>query len=145
MKKIILTLSLAFVAISAVWANDDKPIKTEELPVAAQEFLKAHFPNVTVSLVMEDTDFLFKEYEVVLADASRVEFDGDGGWKDVECKSSGVPAAIVPKQVSDYVAKHYADAKVVKIERDGRGFEVSLSNRLELTFDKNFRVIDIDD
>jgi hypothetical protein len=33
----------------------------------------------------------------------------------------------------------------MKIDRDRRDYEISLSNRLELTFDKKFNLVDIDD
>lgn len=81
----------------------------------------------------------------MLADGTKLEFNGDGEWKDVDCKYGAVPAAIVPKQITDYVAKHYPDVKIIKIDRDRRDYEVSLSNRLELTFDMQFNLVDIDD
>ena len=55
-----------------------------------------------------------------------------------------VPGAIVPQQIKDYVAQKYPDAKIVKIERMRRGYEISLSSRIELEFDRNFKVVDID-
>jgi predicted phosphodiesterase len=44
-----------------------------------------------------------------------------------------------------FVAKNYPDAKIIKIDRDRRDYEVSLSNRLELTFDMKFNLVEIDD
>ncbi|MBQ5785524.1 MAG: PepSY-like domain-containing protein, partial [Alistipes sp.] len=63
----------------------------------------------------------------------------------VDCKYGQVPSAIVPKQILKYLSSKYPDVKVVKIERLRKGFEVSLSNRIELEFDQQFRVVDIDD
>ena len=65
--------------------------------------------------------------------------------KDVECKYGEVPAAIVPQQIRDYVAKNYPDRKVTAIDRDRRDYEVELDNGLDLKFDLKFRLIDIDD
>lgn len=56
-----------------------------------------------------------------------------------------MPADIVPQQIKDYVKQNYPDARITKIDRDRRDYEVSLSNRLELTFNKEFRLIEIDD
>jgi hypothetical protein len=43
----------------------------------------------------------------------------------------------LPKGVLDYVSSKYADAKITKAESDEEGFEVYLSNGLELKFDAN--------
>ena len=40
--------------------------------------------------------------------------------------------------------KQYPDAKVLRIEKEKRGYEVKLSNGWEVTFDKNFNVTEID-
>jgi hypothetical protein len=47
----------------------------------------------------------------VFVNGAKVEFTKNGEWKDVECKYGEVPAAIVPQQIRDYVAKNYPDRK----------------------------------
>ena len=66
-------------------------------------------------------------------------------WKEVDCKYGEVPAAIVPQQIRDYVAKNFAGRKIVSIDRDKRDWEVKLDNGLDLKFDLQFRLIEIDD
>jgi len=51
---------------------------------------------------------------------------------------------IIPAAIQKYVTTHYPDAKVLKIERDKKDYEVKLSNRTELKFDLKFNLIDID-
>ena len=75
----------------------------------------------------------------------KVEFDKAGEWTEVRCRQTGVPAQIVPAQIAEYVKTNYPDAVILQIERDSREWEVKLSNRWEITFDKQMRVIDIDD
>ena len=115
------------------------------MPAAAQKFIKAHFPDSKISYAKIDDELVYKEYEVMFADGVKIEFNGDGEWKDVDCKFGAVPAAIIPKKIAGYVAKNYPDAKIIKIDRDRRDYEVSLSNRLELTFDMKFNLVEIDD
>ena len=52
---------------------------------------------------------------------------------------------LVPEQIRSYVRQNFPDTKFVKIEKGYRGYEVKLTNRLELTFDLNFNLVDIDD
>ena len=44
----------------------------------------------------------------------------------------------------DYIKKNYPDCKVLTIEIEKNRTEVKLSNRVEVTFNKNNEVIDID-
>ena len=145
MKKLGLIISAMFLTLGVACADVDRPISVNELPQKAQKFLKEHFSNREVSFAKEDPELLHKEYEVVLTDGTKIEFMAGGEWKSVDCRYGSVPAAIVPKQIADYVAKHYPDVKIIKIDRDRRDYEVSLSNRLELTFDMQFNLVDIDD
>jgi hypothetical protein len=81
----------------------------------------------------------------MLANGSKIEFSSKGNWEEIDCRYGEVPAAIVPEPIKDFVAKNYAGEKIVAIERHRNEIEVRLSNRLELTFDKNLNIIDIDD
>lgn len=145
MKKLVLTLSVFFAAIGVACADVDRPIEVDKLPDAAQKFLKQYFPDANVSLAKVDVELVYKEYDVLLTDGTRVDFNNSGEWIGVDCKFATVPEGIVPRQIVDYVAKNYPNANILRIERDRHTYEVSLSNRLELTFDKKFKIVDIDD
>ena len=64
---------------------------------------------------------------------------------EIDCKMSSVPAALIPAKIKQYVKSTYPGAKIIQIEVDASEYEVKLSNRLEVTFNKSFQVIDIDD
>ena len=63
---------------------------------------------------------------------------------DIDCKYSAVPTGIIPAPIAKYVADNYPDNKIVQIERDTRSTEVKLDNRMEIKFDKQHRVIEMD-
>ena len=73
-----------------------------------------------------------------------IEFDRKGEWTDIDCKYSAVPTGIIPAPIAKYVADNYPDNKIVQIERDTRSTEVKLDNRMEIKFDKQHRVIEMD-
>lgn len=143
MKKLF-TLLVVTLFAGVAFADNDRAVDFNELPQKAQKFIQTNFPNYELSYAKKDVDFFYSEYEVMLVDGTKIEFSGDGDWKDVECRKNAVPTAIVPKQISEYVAKKYPDVKILKIDRE-ENYDIELSNRLELTFDKKFRLIDIDD
>ena len=145
MKKLGLIISAVFLTLGVACADVDRPISVNELPQKAQKFLKEHFSNREVSFAKEDPELLHKEYEVVLTDGTKIEFMSDGEWKSVDCRYGSVPVAIIPKQIKDYLAQNYPQAVVLGIDYERKQYEVRLNNHLELTFDQNFRLIDIDD
>lgn len=146
MKKIFVTVALLFAGITVSLADNDRPITLEQLPAPAQTFLKTHFADLTLAYAVEDPKLVGSEYEVTYTDRTEVEFRSNGEWSAVERKYTAVPASIVPAQISDYVAKSsFANQYIRKIERNVYTWEIELSNGIEIKFDKDFRVIDIDD
>ena len=125
--------------------NDDKPVTVDQLPQKAQAFIKQYFADKQVSLAKQERDFFDKSYEVMFVNGEKVEFDKNGEWKDVDCKFSEVPADIIPQAIRTHIASLYPDAKVLQIDRDSRGYEVQLNNRLELSYNTSFQLTDIDD
>ena len=86
-----------------------------------------------------------KTYDVIFTNGEKIEFDSKGQWRDIECRQSRVPAALIPAAIANFVKKNYPQTTILKIERDRRTYEIELSNRLELKFNNSFQLIDIDD
>ena len=92
-----------------------------------------------------ESDVLSKSYDVIFTNGDKVEFDKKGRWTNIDCEHSVVPAGIVPQSIKEYVQKQYPSAKIIKLElTDRKGYDVELSNDVEIEFDKKFNVIDID-
>ena len=145
MKKIFIAAALLFAGISTAFAGNDRPITLDKLPAAAQTFLKSHFAELTLAYAVEDPKFIGSEYEVIYTDRTEVEFDSDGASTSVGSRYAAVPADIVPEQIKSYVAQTFPNQQVRKIERKRYSWEIELSNGLEIEFDKQFNVTDIDD
>ena len=122
----------------------DRIIPAEQLPAAAKTFIQKTFPGQTVSYAKIDFDGR-KKYEVRLSNGTEVEFDKNGNWDKVDCNYSAVPASLVPTNIANYVKTHFAGAKVVKIDKERHGYDVELSNELELKFNKQGQLMNIDD
>ena len=144
-KLLILAAAMLTFGTLTVHADNDRPITVSELPQKAQQFIQQHVPNEKVSFAKVENGLFDTTYEVIFTSSSKVEFQKNGDWKEVDCKYSTVPAAIIPQQIAHYVSQHYPDTAVVQIDRDKRDYEVKLTNGLELTFDLKFNLIDIDD
>ena len=118
-------------------------IETSATPLAALCNWASKGKKVT--LVKKDVEANFVNFDVVLNDGTKLEFDNNGQWTEVDCKPSTVPAAVVPAAIAKYVKAQYPNVRIVQIERDSRGYEIDLSNGLDISFDKQFNVIKTDD
>lgn len=145
MKKIMIMLVCLFAIQALAKAANDKPIEVKDLPEKATAFINQHFADTKVSYAKVEEELLDKTYDVVFVNGQKIEFDKKGEWKEVDCKNGVVPTAIVPKEIKSNLEKRFPEQKIVKIERDKRGYEVKLSNKLEVKFDKKYNIIDIDD
>lgn len=146
MKKLIL-LFLCVTAIHvSTQAGNDRPISFDQLPAQSQQMIKKYFPNQSVALVKMEREFSGKSYEVIFTNGNKAEFDRKGIWKEIDCKYTELPSEVVPPQIANYVRTNYPDFKITKIEKKSRNrHEIELLNGMELEFDANFNVIDIDD
>lgn len=147
MKKITtIILSLVATATTAfATTDDDKPITFEQLPDAAKEFIHKHFAGEQVSHVVLDNDILDNEYTVVFTSGAKLEFNGDGSWKEIDCRYAEVPHSLVPEKIHNYLKSNYPNSKVRELKREHGGWEVKITGGLELTFNRDFKLVDIDD
>lgn len=148
MRSIIISLLAALALLAQTQASastgDEKAIQADRLPKAALATVKVHFPGRKVALAKVKTELFSKEYTVIFTNGEKIEFDGRGRWTEVKCKRSAVPSSLVPQAIARYIRGNYPDCRILEIERDDDEYEVKLSNYVEITFDTDFNVIDID-
>jgi hypothetical protein len=143
MKQIALTL-IALAAFAAALSADDKPISFDRLPSAAKSYIETNFPGENASFVTKDDDLIRPDYTVVLTNGIKMEFDHSGALTQIS-SPDGIPAEQVPVSIRNYVKAHYPDAGYLEFEIGRHTYEVKLTNRMELKFNKNFHIIEIDD
>lgn len=147
--KTIKILMLALMAVLQLTSchsdDDDVVINQTDLPAVAQTFLNDYFNNLQVTRVEKDSENGADYYDVYLADGTELEFDKSGAWTSVDCKTKAVPVGIVPEAISKYVAENHANLTIVQIERESYGYEIELSNDLDIRFDHDFKVIKVGD
>ena len=135
---VIVALALTIPALA-----DGRIIPESQLPDGAKAFISKYFESNKV-LQAEIDDF---EYEVLLEGGIKLEFDNKGNWTKVDCEHSdaGVPAAIIPAKVAEYLNASYKDSTVTSITKERRTIEVELDDYLELIFNSEGKFLRIDD
>lgn len=144
MKKIFIALACVFTLVTNACADNYQPVTQTQLPEKAQTFLATYFPEAKISLARKEIDVMELTYDVIFTDGTKVEFDRKGNWTEVDCLTHPLPSGIVPEAIEKVIRTQYPEAQATKIERDHREFDVKLNNRVELTFNKNMQLVDID-
>ena len=128
-----LALTLGMTACSQENVSHD----ATNLPAKAQDLISRNFTSA-ISLVKEEKNFgKVDEYEVTLTDGSEISFNGSGELKSVDTPNNRpVPTGLVPTAIAKYVAEKHAGAFIVGLETEKKGYEIQLSNGVEMKFDK---------
>lgn len=138
MKKLFLILTTALLSLSVM--AEERQVTFEKLPSKAQKFITTHFSSLKISYVKYDSDIADRDYEVYFEGGTSVEFRRKGEWSKIDCgRGVAVPFAVLPEGVVGFLSTEHAGVDVVEAERDGREYELVLSNGTELTFDSNGR------
>lgn len=145
MKKLILFLAVIFGVMTAS-ARDNYSHDVGILPEAAKIMLKENFKS-SVSHIKIGKEFgQIRKYEVIMTDGSEISFDKHGNWKDVEVgREASVPGAFIPSPIAAFISQNQAKAKVTGIEKKAYGFEVELSNGVDIRFSQKGKFLRYDD
>lgn len=145
MKKLLLMLAL-IVGVFSASARDTYSHDVNVLPKAAQTVLSNNF-KAKVNHIKIDKEFgRVSEFDVVLNDGTEITFDKNGNWKDVEVKiGSSVPSFFIPNAISNYIKNNQKKAAVVGIEKNRSGYDVELSNGVEMKFNSEGKFIRYED
>ncbi len=146
MKRIISLLTIFAVAIGLTACSDeDKVIEFNKLPSAAQEFINTNFPSAKVLLITKDRGSICPEYDVTLDNQTKLEFTCKGKMKKIESNDSELVMRLLPEQIKAYLIANFENPQPIKYEIDDKKHKVKLVGDIELEFDSNYRLVEIDD
>ena len=116
------------------------------LPAPARELVAKLYPKANIAGIEVDKSILKgNEYDVMLSDGTKIEFNAKGEWKEIKSKVTGVPASILPEAIATYLNTNFKDMKIKSVSKERRGWEIELASGLELDFNKKGDLIKIDD
>jgi Putative beta-lactamase-inhibitor-like, PepSY-like len=137
--------SICLTLAANVTAQNKATLSQNQLPASAQAFIQKHFPSQKISYVLVDKDFLTTTFDVMLTNGHELEFSKNGDWKEIDTKKSAIPANIIPVTIANYLRQHIDPSLAVNhIKRNSKGYELELSNKLELEFNAKGKLIGYD-
>lgn len=145
LKTTILTLTCILCSSFFAFADQKVPITYVQLPPVAQAFIETTFRGNKFDYGRQEKSGISSTFEVFLADGTKIEFDKKGKWEEVDCLKKAVPAALIPKPIAEYVRTNHDGQIIVKIEKtDRNGYEIKLSDDVEIEFSKKFKVLEVE-
>ena len=144
MKKFV--LSGIFALVLLMTGCSDKPVMPTELPAPVMSFIQQTYPGQTITFAQKDLELTGWKYEVFLADGSHVEFDTDDTWDKVESPmTQPVPAQLIPAPIATHLQANFPGAFVTKIDKERNGYEIELATGVELKYNKQGALMEMDD
>ena len=109
-----------------------------EPAVIARYFIEEWFPDAQIVELRTDTEGIL----VLLSDETRLTFDAAGAWLSAENRSRALPAGLVAEPVGRYLAEHYPDASVLRLDYSD-GCKAGLDNGLLLVFGADMMFVEV--
>lgn len=149
MKTSVFYFALFAAAITLFACEEETVIPANKLPSTSRTFIETHFPGVeTIAVVREKEGLSDVDYTVYLANGFDIVFTKSGDWDDIDGHLSPLPEsvlALLPQPLSHYIAGAFPNLSAVEVNRERYGYEIGLSNDIDLRFDAGGRFIGIDD
>ena len=126
-------------------AAQDKKVEFNDLPADAINFVRQYFLVADITSVWKDTDYNDEEYSVIFKDGLKVEFNGEGDWKEIKVHRGKVPDHVVPEKILAHVRATFPFESIKEVSRNltKKRYKAELTDDQELKFDENFNFIGV--
>jgi Putative beta-lactamase-inhibitor-like, PepSY-like len=129
-------------------SSESVHVAINSLPAAITTYVSTKYPGKTITKAEKSVS----KYEIVLSDATQLEFSLTGVFLEVSkggsistspsnspgpIKVSDDPKVALPQAIMNYIAQKYPTATIIKAEKGISKYEVTLSNRIKLEFSLN--------
>ncbi|SHF21967.1 PepSY-like domain-containing protein [Dysgonomonas macrotermitis] len=142
---IAICLLVAFTS-SAFNLSNDRYVPASELPKNGKTLISTYFKDQNILTVEKD----WSEYEVILNNGVKIEFDSKGQWKDIDSNHTTLPRDILnllPKKAIGYINQNYADWQISEIKKERYGYQIELVNAggdIDLKFNSKGEIVKVD-
>lgn len=129
-------------AVTSCWAG--KPIAYSEMTKEAKDFIEQTFPNMKVAFVESYFGIFGSSYELTFNTGDEVKVTNTGDWKEISSEYMDFPQQLIPDFIKTYLDDNFPNVKIEKMEKYKKYIEVELVNNVEIKFNYQGIVIDLD-
>ncbi len=132
LKVILITIIISSSSLFADWV-----VSPESLPAKARNFVAQVFPDAQIWYVERDDG----KYEVELSNGIKIDFLGNGDWKEIEAEYIGIPYNAFPANVANTIRNTYPQTVIISAEKKWGTYEIKLNNMMELYISSDGQLI----
>ena len=115
----------------------DMVVPANSLPAAAQNFINTYFKGVAIGMVERDMN----SFDVVLTDGTKIDFNINGEWTNVDGKYKPIPTGFVPANVLAKAKATQPNAAIIEVDKEWGGYKFEFNNRMKVYVDNNGNVL----
>ena len=142
MRKFLFAVVALMLAMPVV--AEDIEMTFSQLPEKARKIVTKAFPDTKIKKVEMERRASLIQYEVKLSGGIKLQFSKDGTFTECDCTDSYVPEILIPQKIRMVIDREFPGRKVKRIEHDSKIYELTLDNGDELSFNRSYKLIDID-
>lgn len=126
--------------------NNETNISFAELPEVSRTLIETNFSGVTANHVVKKnaTDADGTLYETWLSNNFEIDFDASGNWTEIDGNMQQVPSALIPEAILNYIQTNYGSFFIQGIDKEPYGYQVEISNDVDLKFNADGTFIAVD-
>jgi len=132
-------MAIVCLLVSNMCLARERAIPLEHLPAKAKAFVQSNFKSNTIIFAEKDGS----TFECRLDDGTLIDFKSDGSWVSVDRSVKAVPSKLIPETIQEYVDAKFTNCMITKIDKTFYGYEIELSNDLDLKFNNQGKLISI--
>ena len=144
LKRTFFPLICVLISTACSFDGDKTQIDVQQLPQQVTKFISTKFKGQKIKYATKEKAGNALKYEVLLVNGTEIEFDNNGNWTEIDGNSKALPNSFIPQAIRNYVKANYKGQAIKEIKRNPNGYEIELSNEVEIKFNKNFKAVKID-
>lgn len=108
-------------------------VPESKLPAAIQTYITTHFPDNSVTQVIQEKNFANTSYEIFLDGGFQLDFNNKNEITNIE-STTKLPDSVIPVEILAYVSENYPSNVIIEWELDDKNQQIGLDNGLDLEF-----------
>lgn len=108
-------------------------VPESKLPAAIQTYITTHFPDNSVTQVIQEKNFANTSYEIFLDGGFQLDFNNKNEITNIE-STTKLPDSVIPVEILAYVSENYPSNVIIEWELDEKNQQIGLDNGLDLEF-----------
>lgn len=123
MKRLFFLCSFIMLLTFTAFCDNEKPVPRVELPQPIQQFIDTNYYGIAFRGATYDAEE--KEYEILMEEGVKLEFNQKGAWMDVRSpKLTGIFQKLLPQKLLNDFYTRTPRETIIEVSKEKKGYEL---------------------